>query len=32
VFREPTGFWGRIGVLVGHPRTIVKALERMIGK
>ena len=32
VFREPTGFWGRIAVLVGHPGTIVKALARMIGK
>jgi steroid delta-isomerase-like uncharacterized protein len=32
VFREPTGFWGRIGVLVGHPGTIVKALKRVIGK
>ena len=32
LFREPTGLWGKIGVLVGHPGTIVQALARMIGK
>jgi SnoaL-like polyketide cyclase len=32
VFHEPDGFWGRINVLVMHPRTMARVLRRLISR